>query len=514
MDEAKDSGGVEFEEVEPNTEAHRLHQLADELRAALESEDGHGGALADVASRYRRCFDSADALDALNEALAATDDPEDRLDHAKHADLLVRLAFQAARPSTPFAFRPADDCADDPRPAPVVRRAGLEGVGESVYAAGDVNMLSGPSNAGKSSWARSAAVVASPPLSEVHDRFRSGDALVDPLMAGTGMGLTIRSGLVLLVSYEDRPSKIGAAMWSTARALLPPSATDADVLLAVRNLRVLYPADHGGGPLFEPPQEQGVRLTNTLAAPTTTYRAMWDLVDQLHAHPPDGHLAPTMVVIDSFARALSADMNSAHAVTPFLTALASEAVQRNVAVVLLGHSNKQGARTRTPDGKRLSPDTADLHDGTYQKLAQCRGSMSLLKAGDDGRQAVLTCDNSNDGAVGWKVRLVSATDQGPLVWREETDDEGQERRAAVAAEPSRKRAAIDLQLHFTAWINAQEPAERGRMAAHYNIVRRAEGLPPVTVDKIGRSLLAGAGWEVWKRRDKDARDERWWRPVP
>ena len=342
------------------------------------------GAVNHAVERWRKASEAGDigAQDAaIREALALADDAPDaakreaaRVEVAglmgeaaaqpdEAIDILRKLhpehrAYFAAGPELFAAPRPISEWRGKPEPAPVLwRDAGGRCADESVLTIGEVALLSGAGGSGKSYLSLALAMAAAE---------ATGDS-------GTALGLRVRAGPVVLVSYEDSPVRL-------ATRLEKMGAGHA----AYKKVHVLgEPA-----PLFIANPEGGV------AIPGRDWRALWDAIRAIQ---------PVLVVVDPASAAL-ADVSTSEGgpVRAFMRALASEAEAALCGVLIVAHDTK-GARNAARVGEEPG---AGAVAGSATWFDAARGVL-YLRAGVEDRadQRIVECIKANHGQTHWGLEL-------------------------------------------------------------------------------------------------------------
>ena len=260
-----------------------------------------------------------------------------------------------------------------PLPAPVLWRdmGGHSDPGRgTVLAIGEVGMLSGPGEAGKSTVSLALAHAA-----------RDG--------GGNACGLYVAVGKVAVLSYEDSLARLADRMaWHG-----PP-----DEWGHVRCARA--PA-----PLWE----TGLLGDRRASSPSVWWRRWWDAV---------AAFGPVLVVIDPASVAFSgASLNDATGVRAFLAAVTREAVRIECGVLIVAHDTK-GVRNEERAGIGPGPGvvsgSGQWHDGP-------RSVVHMSSAGP-GDKRILVAVKVNYGPSGWGARLAPRWDGDK--WRGLTLDSG------------------------------------------------------------------------------------------
>ena len=287
-------------------------------------------------------------------------------------DVLAPLPFGAALPR-PVLWRDAGDAATPPE------RAG------TVLCAGEVAMLSGPGEAGKSTVAVALA-----------DAARDG---------GTACGLHVARSRVAVLSYEDSGPRLAHRFtWYAAP----------DKWAHVRRAR-------GAGPLWE--ADPAYRRDS---GPSRSWRPWWDAVADFGAG---------LVVIDP-ASVAAAGINPSDgaAVRAFLLAVTQKAEKVGAGVLIVAHDTK-GARNDARAGIGPGPGAVS---GSGQWSDGARAVLHLSGAGPEDKR-LLVAAKSNYGPSGWGARLSPRWDGKK--WRGLSLDTGQARLTRQRVADARKEWA-------------------------------------------------------------------------
>ena len=369
--------------------------------------------------------DADDALDLLPKLAEAWEAG----DVARAVELTRRVAARTAAlgaPSGPL-YRSALAWAAEDRPAPVLRRAGdAEG---ACLSAGDVGVLAAAGGGGKSSAVLSLALAAAPE--------RSGRPEVEPAKGdepgpsapdgwGRALGLEVRTGPVLYLTWEDPGAVAGARAELAARRL--HGAPDAAGNLLVAPMRA-------HGPLYAPPgvEAGGSGLTNTLPEATGAWVRTWDAARRLADKG-----TPPLVVIDPATSSMMGDVNSWHLVRRYIDHLADVAAGIGAGIgsaVLVVHHSTKSAKWSVGDPGGDVAGAATWADAARCVLVLDRhdGGPPVMVKGKDGkkrpetvrewrarrakelaqRRADLVAQKVNHGADGWTVELACQTHYGP-----------------------------------------------------------------------------------------------------
>ena len=228
------------------------------------------------------------------------------------ADQLAAVAVEALE-MPPGAggglrLRPVSDCASDPEPVPLLRRAG-DRFG-SVLALGEVALLTGPGKVGKSTLARQIA-------------HGAASHAAHPGACQEVAGLEVFGGNAVLISFEDSDRRTFEA------CRLLPGAIPA-------GLGVIQARGH---PLF------GVREGEHLQARPQRLPAWWRVWAQIR------QAKARLVVVDPIGSAFLGNSASVEAARAFIDALRTEAERAECGILLIAHSTKDARK----DGKAGDP---------------------------------------------------------------------------------------------------------------------------------------------------------------
>ena len=297
--------------------------------------------------------------EAMHRAAAVLDTAPDE------AERLLREHFAPALP----AVSPASQWRGQPEPAPVLWRDSLvanrasEYATDTVLSVGEVALLSAPGGSGKSYASLALA--------------RAGAEADDE--SGAALGLRVRAGPVVLVSYEDSPVRIAARL---SRMGASEAAFERVYVLAEPS------------PLFVADPDRGE------ARPGLGWRALWQAVRTIR---------PALVVVDPASAAL-ADVSTSESapVRAFMRELAREAAACECGVLVVAHDTK-AARNEAKAG---GDPGAGAVAGSATWFDAARGVL-YLRTGTDTMAAhrVLECIKSNHGARGWGAKLAEDVDQ-------------------------------------------------------------------------------------------------------
>ena len=321
-----------------------------------ERAEARRGALATVrdairSGEYERARRELDAFEAAFSD-PSDSDPLEGLDEAGTPEALRRI-LERADPGPDVLAAPAFGA---PLPRPVLWRAGSESGRGALIGAGEVAVLAGPGQGGKSTVALALARAA-----------REG---------GTACGLHVARGRVAVLSYEDSPARLAARMeWYGAR----------DEWAHVRTAPApapLWTADP------EDRRESG---------PSAWWPRLWDALADFR---------PALVVIDPASVAFAgAHPSDGAAVRAFLLAVTEEADRTGAGVLILAHDTK-GARNETRAGHGPG---AGMVSGSAQWFDGARAVLHLSGPGPDEKRLIVA-EKSNYGPSGWGARLAPRWD--------------------------------------------------------------------------------------------------------
>ena len=250
---------------------------------------------------------------ALDETAALIQDLDRAL--AAPSDSLARQVL------APWIHKTAPELVDlgqatrDPQPEQII------GYGKgSLLAAGEVLVLAGRGGAGKSTLACQLALEA---------------ATAPANGQGHTAGLTVASGNVVILSYEDRRWRVWHRVQRIAKAL--KKGQEATVWAMHSRIGVCEAAGwplfgvEGGGHIGQAPQRLAV------------WRPLWDDI---------AARAPRLVVIDPVLAAFNGDDARVSAVRSFLDAVRQEAEPLGAGVILIAHTTKAA---RKPQDNSIDP---------------------------------------------------------------------------------------------------------------------------------------------------------------
>lgn len=260
---------------------------------------------------------------------------------------------------------------DASEPPPVLWRAAAAGEhADAVLSVGEVAILAGPGGLGKSTlclqWAAAAAAA-----------WREQETGSPPAF-GESAGLRVRSGPVLIVSYEDSPARMAARL-QRLNAKGPGVQTWANP-----------------SPLFVADAER-----RGTARKCRHWRYLWDAI---------AAQSPGLVIVDPASAALTdTSANEGAPVRAFLGAVAAEAKAAGFGALLVAHDTKaarNAAKQGGDPGAGAVAGSSAWYDGA-------RGVLYLRRA--DGGARKLECVKANYGRCPWSVDLVEAAPDG--AWR-------------------------------------------------------------------------------------------------
>ena len=228
-----------------------------------------------------------------------------------------------------------------------------------VVSVGEVGLLSGPGDSGKSyltlQWGVSAA--------------RAGDGGY-----GVAAGFRVRGGPVVLVSFEDNTARLAHKVSAIAGG-------DANV-----------PADLH----FLPEPEPLYRVEGDRALPAEGWSVLWDYVREIGAR---------LVIIDPVAEAFP---DCSPAITgqarAFVNALSRASAKHDCGVLLVAHDSK-AARQRTREGAEPGADAIAGSGGWYDRS---RGVLYMHTDKAEPSRRILECVKCNSGRKHWGVRIAPA----------------------------------------------------------------------------------------------------------
>ena len=230
---------------------------------------------------------------------------------------------------------------------------------DAVLSTGEVALLSGAGNMGKSTFTRTMALAGATATGKY----------------ATACGLRVATGAVLLVSYEDSPARIADHVRKTVEE--PPER-----LMVWPNPDPLWVSEYGS------------------ACECESWSRLWEDVRDHHVR---------LVVIDPANVAFSgASPNDGGAVRAFLYALAREADEAQCGVLIVTHDTKasrNAASAGEDPGAGVVAGAAAWYDGS-------RGVLSLMHDPQRGDDRLLVCVKANYGRTGWGARLGESRGSG------------------------------------------------------------------------------------------------------
>ena len=267
-------------------------------------------------------------------------------------------AYFVDGPELSMTPRPISEWRGSPEPTPVLWRDGSAPCfDESVLSIGEVALLSAAGGSGKSYLSLALAKAAAE---------ATGDS-------GKSLGLCVRAGPVVLVSYEDSPVRIAAR-------LAKMGAGDA----VYEKVHVLpEPA-----PLFIAKPDDGE------AIPGRGWWALWDAIRTIQ---------PSLVVVDPASAALAdVSMSEGGPVRAFMRKLASEAKAAECGVLIVAHDTK-GARNAVRAGEDPG---AGAVAGSATWFDAARGVLYMRAGvGEQADRRIVECVKANHGRAHWGVEL-------------------------------------------------------------------------------------------------------------
>ena len=262
-------------------------------------------------------------------------------------------------------IRPIGDWWNTKPPEPIIwrdpARAEKGDQVDAVLSTGEVALLSGAGNMGKSTFTRTVALAGA----TASDKY------------GTTCGLRVATGAVVLVSYEDSPARIADHLRRTVEE--PPER-----LMVWPNPEPLWESEYGR------------------ARECDSWSRLWESVRDHHVR---------LVVIDPANVAFRvASPNDGGAVRAFLYALAREADEAQCGVLVVTHDTKasrDAARAGEDPGAGVVAGAAAWYDGS-------RGVLSLMHDPQRGDDRLLECVKANYGRTGWGARLCEISGSGDV----------------------------------------------------------------------------------------------------
>jgi len=251
--------------------------------------------------------------------------------------------------------RPLSDYAGRDLPRPVLWMDTRRG-GGTVVRVGDVGLLSGAGGVGKSFASLALALAAS----------ESGDR------PGEAVGLHVRKGGAIAVSYEDDPETMAWRAGLIAARSGPEPGTLPDSLGVIPDPWPLMIAHE------DRPGE---------AREADFWRPLWDRI---------AARGPSLVIVDPASAALAGvNQNDGATVRRFVRALALEGRRGGFGVLLVAHSTKAARFGGDPGPGAVA--------GSGQWWDAARGVLFMRPHGPG--RAALECVKANHGPTGWAVTL-------------------------------------------------------------------------------------------------------------
>ena len=297
---------------------------------------------------------------------------------AAPSDSLARQALAPWIPKTAPELVNLDQAARDPQPEQLI------GYGKgSLLAAGEVLVLAGRGGAGKSTLACQLALAAATGPIE-------GET--------TTAGLTVATGGVVLLSFEDRRWRV----WNRVQRIAQAQQIDGERFnWAMQNIGVCEAA---GFPLFG--VEDGGHISQ---APQrlAVWRPLWDCI---------AARAPRLVVIDPALAAFNGDDARVSAVRAFVDALRQELEALGAGLILVAHSTKaaQGIDPGAVSGSAAWTDAAraalllSREDGSGDMW-----TLESIKANYSAPAKLSLCAHYQDDGLGG-FKLATADQDGEL----------------------------------------------------------------------------------------------------
>ncbi len=262
----------------------------------------------------------------------------------------------------------------EPEPEPVVWRAD-NGDRWPLVSVGEPGILSGPGGTGKSYLALALALAATTEAAEAA-RKRLRQKLAPP---GQALGFHVRPGPVLLVAYEDSPSRLAGRARRTGGGYIP------------ENLHILRDPD----PLF---RGGGDRRPGDIE-PTPEWTSLWAAARDLE---------PSLIILDPAAELL-ADVPASDTgpVRAFMREIARRSTEHGCGVLIVAHDTK-GNRSAVRRGE--GPDAgAVAGSAAWSDRARAVTYMAPDPAGD---ARLVECIKANHGRDGWGMRLIERRHEG------------------------------------------------------------------------------------------------------
>ena len=330
------------------------------------------------------------ALQLARDAVAAArkadaDDLTRRINAAPDVAEIAKLVPELAKLVPADVLAPLPFGARLPRPVLWREGGGAPENAGTVLCAGELAMLSGPGEAGKSTVSIALA-----------DAARDG---------GTACGLHVAKARVAVLSYEDSGPRLAHRFeWYAPQ----------DEWAHVRRAR-------GASPLWDADPEQ-----RDYSGPSGYWRPWWDAVADFRAG---------LVVIDpASVAAAGLSPNDGGAVRAFLLAVTQEAAAIGAGVLMIAHDTKS-ARNEARAGIGPGPGAIS---GSGQWSDGARTVLHLSGAGP-GDKRLLVAAKSNYGPSGWGARLAPRWDGDK--WRGLILDHGKARQSRERVAATRKEWA-------------------------------------------------------------------------
>ena len=337
-------------------ESSSIATLQDAL-AILRGETGDGGANARLAA-YRRIMsdagpdETADPVAGLTRALA-------ELNNAA-SDQDIRAVAATWRESNPETLTPvcevlpSDLWRNEPDPEPVLWRDVENDFVDAVLSVGEVGVLSGPGQSGKSFVAVALAIAAARAAREEHPY-------------GATCGFRIKPGPVVLVSYEDAPKRLDQ------RAVVM-DGKPGDLLI-----------------LPDPPPIYGVDRDSGRGMALPTWATFWSKIRKA---------SPALVIIDTAVKSAGGELLPGGSVVGYVQALEREARRGGFAVLVIAHDTK-AARNAAREGEQIVDPVA----GSAQWYDSARAVIHMMKMGPGDGDRLYEVVKSNYAASGVGARL-------------------------------------------------------------------------------------------------------------
>ena len=358
----------------PGPAAFSLHALAAELASALRDE---------APSDAERVLDAIRAElaappGAVDASPAALIEAIDSLSDPPAPGELAALRRLAGVPAPLRAYSLAEAFAERP-PERRLWTAGADG-GE-LAGSGEVVVLAGSGSGGKSSIALEAALAAW----AAHEAGRPAVEL--------GCGLVVAAGRVTIATWEDAPARLGRRAEAMRYALAegftiaapPPKdpwTRTGEPDKAIRDVYLRGLREWGADgprliPCVEPLSAPPPGEPGAPPRPTAAYGAVLDAAGR-----------GGMLILDPGSAAYGANPNDAAGVRGFLARLASDAAERDLAVLVLAHGTKAGRRAAAAGaddgasrGAEAIAGSAQWHDAAPATPRARPGTTAQAEAG-------------------------------------------------------------------------------------------------------------------------------------